>query len=238
MKKKAGRCYAVARGRAPGIYDSWEGPSGARVQVEGFPGALYRGFASREDAALFIGREGRASEPPKPKRLGKDGLGAHEPRAGQVVIYTDGGCIGNPGPGGWAAVIVRDGRREEISGGFRLTTNNRMELYACIQALRALGEKDRDVRLFTDSQYIVLAIEKGWARRWRSSGWMRDKTHPALNPDLWSELLDLLDGRPVAFSWVRGHAGQPENERCDELARRAALGPDLAVDEGYEGRRG
>ncbi|HMV47437.1 MAG TPA: ribonuclease HI [Blastocatellia bacterium] len=150
----------------------------------------------------------------------------------QVVIYTDGACSGNPGPGGYGVVLLYNGHRKELSGGFRKTTNNRMELLGAIEGLRAL--KDRcAVRLHTDSQYVVNAIQKGWAAKWKANGWMRNKTDKAVNPDLWEQLLQLCKQHKVEFIWVRGHAGNVENERCDQLAVAAAQQPNLPVDEGY-----
>jgi ribonuclease HI len=151
----------------------------------------------------------------------------------QVEIFTDGACRRNPGPGGYGVVLVHDSGRREISAGFRLTTNNRMEILAAIAGLEALKEPCR-VRLYSDSQYLVNAIEKGWAARWRANGWMRNRREPAVNPDLWERLLELCRMHQVQFLWVRGHAGHPENERCDRLATAAADGTDLAVDEAYE----
>lgn len=150
-----------------------------------------------------------------------------------VVVYTDGACIGNPGPGGYGAVLLDRRRRKEISGGFRKTTNNRMEILAAIKALESLKERCR-VTLHSDSQYLVNAMSKGWAQRWRSRGWKRNKKDKAINPDLWDRLLLCCEYHSVVFKWVRGHSGNPENERCDRLATQAALGKDLAVDEEYQ----
>lgn len=151
----------------------------------------------------------------------------------QVVIYTDGACSGNPGPGGYGAVLLFNGHRKELSGGFRRTTNNRMELLGAIEALRALKERC-SVKLHTDSQYIVNAIEKGWATKWQANGWMRNKKEKAVNPDLWEQLLTLCQHHKVEFIWVRGHNGDKENERCDRLAVAAAQQPNLPADEVYE----
>ena len=134
-----------------------------------------------------------------------------------VDIYTDGACSGNPGPGGWAAILKYGEFRKELSGGDSATTNNRMEITGAIEGLSALKEPCR-VKLYSDSQYLVRAINEGWAERWRSRGWMRTKTDPALNSDLWEKLLVLLEKHDVEFIWVRGHNGHPENERCDRLA--------------------
>jgi ribonuclease HI len=151
----------------------------------------------------------------------------------RVTLYTDGACSHNPGPGGYGIVLLYESHRKELSGGYRLTTNNRMEILAAIKGLEALKEPC-DATLYSDSQYLVNAIEKGWAERWQAAGWMRNKKDKAINPDLWEKLLDLCRGHKVRFEWLRGHAGHDENERCDELATAAARGSNLAVDEGYE----
>lgn len=150
-----------------------------------------------------------------------------------VTIYTDGACLGNPGPGGYGVVLLYNGHRRELSGGFRLTTNNRMEMMAAIVGLESLKFRCR-VSLISDSEYVVNAINQGWARRWRANNWLRTKKDRAVNPDLWARLLDLCEAHDVTFSWVRGHAGNRENERCDRLAVAAAHNPDLPIDEGYE----
>lgn len=138
-----------------------------------------------------------------------------------VEIYTDGACQGNPGPGGWGAVMRYKGTEKEISGGEKNTTNNRMELSAVIEALKLLKEPC-SVTLYSDSQYVCNAIKLGWAKKWRANGWMRNKKEPALNPELWDELLKLCEKHTVEVVWVKGHAGHPENERCDALAVAAA----------------
>ena len=134
-----------------------------------------------------------------------------------VTIYTDGACSGNPGPGGYGAILMYGSHKKELSGGDANTTNNRMELMGVITALKALN-RPCQVDLYTDSQYVVNAIEKGWAKKWQSNGWMRNKKDKALNPDLWQMLLDLLEVHQVTFHWVKGHAENPYNNRCDELA--------------------
>ena len=150
----------------------------------------------------------------------------------KVVIYTDGACTGNPGAGGYGAVIIENDRRQEISGGYQLTTNNRMEMMAAIAALKSL-KQECAVTLHSDSKYIVDAVSKGWAKKWQANGWKRNKKDKAKNPDLWQEMLDLCQQHQVEFVWVRGHAGIPENERCDRLAVAAAKGINLPADEGY-----
>lgn len=134
-----------------------------------------------------------------------------------VEIFTDGACSGNPGPGGWGAVLRFAGKEKELSGGEKETTNNRMELTAVIKALSALKEPCK-VRLTTDSKYVCDAINQRWVYGWRANGWRKADKKPALNVDLWEELLPLLETHEVEFLWVKGHAGHPENERCDALA--------------------
>lgn len=134
-----------------------------------------------------------------------------------VEIFTDGACSGNPGPGGWGAILRFGKITKELSGGEAQTTNNRMELSAVIAALSALKEPCK-VILTSDSKYIIDAVTLGWAKKWQANGWMRNRKDKALNPDLWEELLRLLSIHTVEFVWVKGHAGHPENERCDALA--------------------
>lgn len=135
----------------------------------------------------------------------------------KVEIFTDGACSGNPGPGGWGAVLRYNGREKELSGGEINTTNNRMELTAVIEALGCLKEPC-SVTLTTDSKYVAGAISKGWAVSWQKNGWRKADKKPALNSDLWEKLLNLLKTHDVTINWVKGHAGHPENERCDALA--------------------
>ena len=143
----------------------------------------------------------------------------------EVILYTDGACSGNPGPGGYGVVLLySDSRgnihRKEFSEGCPQTTNNRMEMMGVIKGLEAL-KTSCAVTLYSDSRYVVDAIEKGWAIRWRQNNWMRNKKEPALNVDLWEHLLELLEKHNVTCHWVKGHADNPENERCDALAREA-----------------
>ena len=140
-----------------------------------------------------------------------------------VDIYTDGACRGNPGNGGWGAVLVYGSAEKELSGGEAMTTNNRMELTAAIEALSALKEPCH-VTLTSDSKYLIDGITKGWARSWKAKGWKKADRSPALNPDLWEQLLELLDKHTVEFVWVKGHDGHPYNERCDKLATDFADG--------------
>ncbi len=151
----------------------------------------------------------------------------------QVKIYTDGGCDPNPGPGGYGVVLLSDRQRKELSGGFRLTTNNRMEIYAAIKGLESLQEPSA-VILYSDSEYLVNAINQGWVLRWKANRWKRNKREKALNVDLWKKLLSLCEFHQVEFVWVKGHAGLKGNERADRLSIAGLRGRNLGVDEGYE----
>jgi ribonuclease HI len=146
----------------------------------------------------------------------------------EVIIYTDGGCEPNPGRGGYGVVLIHGKHRKEISGGYRLTTNNRMELTAVIEALKALKEPCR-VRLYSDSEYVVNAMTQGWVQKWIKKRWKKVK-----NPDLWKQMIELDAKHHVQFNWVKGHSGIPENERCDQLAVEASKLPDLPPDVVYE----
>ena len=153
-----------------------------------------------------------------------------------IMLFTDGACSPNPGPGGYGVILVAAGQRREFSGGFRKTTNNRMELFSVIRGLReAQAAGEGPVTVYSDSQYVVSMLNGGHAEQWRQHRWTRNRgKDPALNPDLWGELLDLRAGRDVCFVWVRGHAGHAENVRCDELAVLARQAPNLPADQGYE----
>lgn len=244
--------YAVAKGRRPGIYLRWTGAGGAEEQVSGFPGAVYRGFATRAEAEEYLRAGGKLPEPQPllpveafaaapAARQSQPAARAHlaDLEAGKVVVFTDGASTGNPGPGGYGVVILHGSRRKELSEGFRCTTNNRMELMAVIAGLAAVDALDgaplsAPVALYSDSRYVVDAVTKGWAVRWRANGWMRDSDNRAENADLWKQLLDQLRARKVEFYWVRGHASHPENERCDRLAVQAAHGRGLREDAGFD----
>ena len=158
--------------------------------------------------------------------------GTDSPRR-HVTIHTDGSCLGNPGPGGYGAILEHNGHEKELSGGFRRTTNNRMEILAVIVGLEALMESC-SVTVYSDSRYVVDAIEKGWAKKWQANGWMRNKRERALNPDLWDRLLKALDRHKVEMKWVRGHAGNTGNIRADKLAVAAASGTNLLRDDEFE----
>lgn len=155
----------------------------------------------------------------------------------RVIIYTDGSCLGNPGAGGWSAILALAGSdaRKELCGGYQRTTNNRMELMAAIMALSALTEPC-EVLLHSDSQYLCNAVEKGWLWSWQKRGWKKKDHSRVPNTDLWLRLISLLKIHRVSFVWLRGHAGDGENERCDALARSCAQQPNLPPDENYENR--
>jgi ribonuclease HI len=221
--------YAVARGKVPGIYAEWSGPGGAEAQVKGFTGAVYQGFPTEAEAVQWLkGRGGKVNVPNAPKSALPD----RSPFPDKVVVYTDGSSLGNPGPGGWGVVRLNTQDREERSGGYRLTTNNRMELLACIEGVNDLPD-DTSVLVYSDSRYVVNGVTQGWAANWRARGWMRNRNERAENADLWSRLLDEIERLNVRFDWVRGHDSNPGNERCDQLATEAAARPDLPEDAGY-----
>ena len=244
--------YAVVKGHRPGIYDEWFGARGAEANVRGFAGARYKGFPSRREAEAWfnelsagtrtalpgkpaIGREAASRRPKPVVKAPPDNQDAAD--QGRVKVYTDGGCSRNPGPGGYGVVLLFGDSRKELSGGYARTTNNRMELTACIKGLEALDLKC-PVTVFSDSQYVVNGIEKGWAIRWKRNNWKRNKTDTAENSDLWSKLLDLCEKHDVSFRWVRGHDGNRENERCDQLAVEMTRRGDLPPDHGYNEKSG
>ena len=152
-----------------------------------------------------------------------------------VEIYTDGGCDPNPGKGGYGVVLLHPKKRAETSGGFRLTTNNRMEIYAAIAGLELLKQPCK-VTLYSDSQYLVKAMMEGWVATWKKKGWWRTNTERPENVDLWQKLDGLCQQHPVEFRWLKGHAGNRENERCDELSMIALRQPNLPADQGYENK--
>lgn len=229
MASQKQKFYAVAKGKRPGLYSEWFGAAGAEAQIRGFAGAQFKGFASENEAAEWLAARGiKVSSRNTPKEVLPDRLSSPD----KIIVYTDGSSSGNPGPGGWGAVRLTPDGREELSGGYRHTTNNRMELMACIEGLKDLSP-ERSITLYSDSQYVVNAVTKGWAASWRARGWMRNKTERAENADLWGQLLDLIHDLDVDFVWVRGHDGNPGNERCDRLATEAASRTELPEDEGY-----
>lgn len=228
---KTKKFYAVAKGLKPGIYQTWFGADGAEVQVKGVQGARFKGFPSRKEAEEWLEKPEVSfsrSAPPK-----KNPIQSSSAPEEDIVIYTDGSALNNPGPGGYGIVIQQKGRTiQELSGGYRRTTNNRMELLACIMGLSYFKEK-KAITLYSDSKYVVDGITKGWAKNWRKRGWKKSNGENALNPDLWERLLTLVETHQVDFRWVKGHAGNPGNERCDVLANTMAAGTGLPVDQGY-----
>jgi len=226
------KVYAVAKGRKPGIYNNWPA---AQAQIEGFVGAVYKGFPSIKEAEEWMKNPVYSKSTTGSTATNGSHSESTMPKSGEVSIYSDGGCSGNPGPGGYGVVQIYGEHRKELSSGFRLTTNNRMELMGVIVALQNLEYKNMPVRIFTDSSYVVNGITKGWAKSWRKNNWIKSDKKPAVNPDLWSELLDLLEPLNFTFVWVKGHAGHSFNERCDELAVAASKGKNLPADEGYKG---
>ncbi len=227
MAKK--KFYAVKKGIKPGVYLSW---SETEVQVKGFPGAKFKGFATKTDAQNWLENE-TSSQPGKylPKASGVQVM--PEVQHGEVIVYTDGGALNNPGPGGYGVVLLTPEGKKELSGGFQFTTNNRMELFACIVALRELKGDSSKIQLYSDSSYVVNGMSKGWVRKWHSNGWLKSDRKPVLNQDLWAELLSLSECMNIEFNWVKGHAGNPLNDRCDKLAVTAARGKNLQIDSGY-----
>lgn len=225
--------YAIAVGRKPGIYEVW--PI-AQAQVQGYPGAIFKGFQSRQEAESWLATPTRPTATQKrPRPTTPASPTDTSPKEGEVTIYTDGGARYNPGPGGYGIVLIYQGVHKEISGGYRHTTNNRMELMGCIVALRALEHRNLPITLYSDSSYVVNGISKGWAKSWRKNGWIKSDKQPAINADLWAELLKLVEPLDITFKWVKGHVGHPINERCDELAVAAAKRDNLPIDAGYLG---
>ncbi|MDJ0666028.1 MAG: ribonuclease HI [Desulfobacterales bacterium] len=214
--------YAVRQGHKTGLFTQWFGNGGAQTQVRGFPGAEFKSFATREEAEQYL-----SSNPAKK---------AAHPRENEpgIRVFTDGGALGNPGPGGYGVVILMpNGEQRQFSGGFRWTTNNRMELMGGIMALEALNS-DAPIMLCSDSRYMVDAVNKQWVYAWRRRGWKKANGEPALNVDLWKRLLVQLEAKNVALTWVKGHSGNIWNERCDQMVHEAIHKGDLAIDAEYE----
>ena len=221
----AKKYYAVKRGRKTGVFTVW---AECAAQVQGFQGAVYKGFMTEAEARDWL--DGAVDS--AVSRAAKSGAAAKkssalivkEPVDADYIIHTDGSCLRNPGgAGGWAAVIetVATGEVVEHSGGDPETTNNRMELTAALEAMNAVPEGAR-VALYTDSQYLKNAFTKFWLPAWKKRGWKKADGAPVLNQDLWMQLDAAFAARRVQFHWVKGHAGNPRNERCDELARSEA----------------
>jgi ribonuclease HI len=245
MAKK--RIYVVVEGKIPGFYTSWAGPNGAQEQVSGVAGAKFKGFGKIEEAKAWLKEIGRTDIleriNAKPATPSSANVKAEDEifidknsRISNVIMYSDGSSINNPGPGGYGIVLKAGKKRKELGGGFRKTTNNRMELMGCIVGLETLKKKCT-VTLYSDSQYVVKGITEGWAEKWQRQGWQTSTKQPAENADLWSRLLDLCDRHEVTLKWVKGHAGNPENERCDEIANEWSQRDDLPPDENFESRK-
>lgn len=228
----AKKVYAVKRGRQTGLFTNWDE---CKAQVAGFQGAVYKGFMNTSEAAAWLYGSAATSAPArktvrKPVEAAEMSLFGEtsrtaEPVEDEYIVYTDGSCLRNPdGPGGWATVIrhIETGEKKELSGGEPSTTNNRMELMAGIKALEALPE-GAAVAFYADSQYLQNAFVKRWLVSWKKRGWRTSTDSPVKNQDLW-ELLDAeVQRHKVHFHWVKGHAGDENNERCDELAKREAM---------------
>ncbi len=232
--------YVVIKGRKPGVYTDW---LLAKEQIYKFPGSVYRKFQSisegRAWAKTYIMLKsgiGNSKEVPskthnKKKSKKKRKYNTLQP-IGEIKVYTDGACI-NPGRGGYSTVIIYPGGdHQEFFGGYVKTTNNRMEIMGCICAMRKLQGEERTITLFSDSKYVVYGMTKGWAKRWKSKGWIKSDGEPTFNSDLWEEMLSLSRELRISFQWVKGHNGDTMNERCDFLAKKALNGH-LLVDENY-----
>ncbi|NQV42824.1 MAG: ribonuclease HI [Candidatus Marinimicrobia bacterium] len=238
MSKKV---YAVFQGHNPGLYSSWDEAS---QQVEGFKGAKYKSFPREIEAIEWL-REcvlhGNEAVAPELIDLIKNHMdhNADGPESslsdpnGAIIIHTDGGASPNPGVGGYGVVLQKGQRRKELSGGYKLTTNNRMEMMAVIVALQTLKEASKVV-LHTDSKYIVDSVTKRWVYGWKKRGWKKSDGKRPENVDLWEVLIALLEKHRVDFRWVKGHAGNTENERCDALVAEARMSKNLLIDTGYK----
>ncbi len=235
MAKK--KFYAVAVGRSCGIFMDW---TTAEKQVKGFAGAKFKSFPTEKEARVWLEdpvyTKTTSQSTSSGKKVAKPAsLATADPE--KIVVYTDGGSINNPGPGGYGVVIVQDGEIRQLSGGFRHTTNNRMEMMAAIVALTELQGQVKQIDLYSDSSYLVNGMRKGWVTKWQSRGWKKSDGGVVLNIDLWRQLLELTETVSVRFNWVKGHAGNEGNERCDQLAVASARQSDLPADVVYERMR-
>ncbi|MCV6607849.1 MAG: ribonuclease HI [Campylobacterales bacterium] len=236
MAKK--KFYVVWEGKETGIFDTW---AECKSLIDGHKGAKYKSFPTYEEA-----KEAFFNKPPtpsknitkKPKKAFREEMVTELLEKGHIVIFTDGGALGNPGRGGYGAVLqfIHKGEilRRELSGGFRETTNNRMEIMAVIKALESVKSDKPNIDLFSDSKYVVDANNLGWAKGWKKNNWIKSNKEEAKNSDLWEILLNLTSRLNVTFHWVKGHAGIIENEKCDELANIVMKEQDLPADEFYE----
>ena len=242
MTKAQKQYYIVVRGRKPGLYTTWFGDDGASKQVENFTDAIYKGFYNKEDALIWL--RGVSEETVRkyaPNLLELVDYSAPIKvvdtdiellKEGKVIMHTDGCALGSPGAGGFAAILRYQHREKEISGGFQETTNNRMELIACIEGLKALKQKS-SVIVFSDSKYLIDSINNKWIYKWRNIKWVKSKNRKVPNADLWKTLLELIEQHEVEFRWIRGHNIDRSNQRCDFLAREAAQTENLPLDIGF-----
>ena len=224
-----GKFYAVKKGRQPGIYLTWDE---CKAQVDGFPGPVFKKFSTQAEAQAFCDGAVQPAVHPLPagesaqggRPMAELGLFAELPEV-QVdrIIYTDGSCLRNPaGPGGYAAVILQgETVLRELYGSEPSTTNNRMEMMAAIRALESLAQPMR-VMLYTDSRYLLNGFAKNWVAGWKRRNWVTSQGTPVLNPELWKRLDELVHEHTVIWRWLKGQRGTKYNERCDELAKRAA----------------
>ncbi len=229
----AKKYYAVFQGRKPGIYLNWEE---TKAQVYSFSKPIYKSFTSLLEAENWMSLPKTVDSKKKKSVKTKEqeiNTEVEKPSDNSIIIYTDGACKNNPGPGGYGILLLSKSKKKEISGGYRLTTNNRMELLACIIGLEAII-KESVVNIYSDSAYVVNSINKGWAKKWKANGWKRNKNDFADNIDLWERFLNIYDKHKVKMNWVKGHANNPGNEKCDELASNAAVSTDLQIDSAYE----
>lgn len=211
----------------PGIYRTWEE---CKTQVDGFPRAVFKGFATENEARVFISGCCQTTTPKakyeRPTKKSFSQVSVQKQKEydeDRAIIYTDGSCLKNPGgPGGYAAVIQVGRSVKELAGAESSTTNNRMEMKAAIEAL-LLFDKSTDIVLHTDSQYLRKGFAQGWVEKWKRTGWITKAGTPVLNKELWQELDRLNSIHKVSWMWVKGHYGNPMNERCDELAVDAAV---------------
>lgn len=227
--------YAVGVGVKPGIYTDW---ASTQKQVIGFKGAVYKSFPTKEEAEAFMANPVYATkkkEVSKSTNKSSASIKQNLPVVGndkEIIIYTDGACSGNPGPGGYGAVFLSGNERFELSEGYRRTTNNRMEMLAIIVALEFV-RLDMPITVYSDSSYVINAITKNWAKGWQKRGWVKSDGEPAKNPDLWQRMLDVCANKKISFIWVKGHAGHELNEVCDRLAVAASSKKILLNDEGF-----
>lgn len=207
--------YAIKKGKKSNvIVPTWDE---CKSLVNGYPGAEFKGFVTEDEAMEYLG----IKKENKKEKKNKNSV-AEPIKSDRVICYTDGACSGNGKPdggaGGWGAVIIQNGKRTELSGGAADTTNNRMELTACIEALRFVRTPS-NILLITDSQYVINGIVKGWVKSWKRNNWKKSDGTPVKNPDLWEELVSAIQfHKKIEFQWVKGHATTEENNRCDYMA--------------------